>query len=172
VEGVVFCLTAHNPMGDDVPHDENVRANAALERDIVRLYGHGGGRGKDDDGGNDDGGAVPLLSWWRSFGFHEREGWREDGYALAFAADERRDDASVAAVLDLARKYRQAAIYKFRHERGGLTREVVRVVYPNDAEGKTTQHHQRQSSKDVMTIVSKPTSALAERYWRPSSSSS
>ena len=38
VDNVLFCLTAYNPMGNTVPHDENVNANMALEQDILQLY--------------------------------------------------------------------------------------------------------------------------------------
>ncbi|KAL3811841.1 hypothetical protein ACHAXA_004268 [Cyclostephanos tholiformis] len=148
--GFAFSLTAHNPMGVSVPHDDNVIANADLERDIVGLANA------------DVSCEVRPRRWWRSFGFHETEGWREDGYTLSYGPendDERRRDLVRDVVLELAEKYRQAAIYEYAYEDGKLTREVV-YVDPKEREA-------RGGIKDVMTIVAAPPrSALSGRYWQ------
>jgi hypothetical protein len=168
VDNILFSLTAYNPMGNTVPHDDNVKANIALEQDILQLYNNNtNGRGDNNNDNNinsNSSGGVPLIAWWHSFGFHEQEGWRENGYTLAFAIKEEYNDNSASeTVMNLATKYHQAAIYKFSYDHGVLMREVVHVVdHPNANQQK------QQSSKDVMMIVSKPPSALADRYWHPS----
>ena len=168
VDNILFSLTAYNPMGNTVSHDVNVKANIALEQDILQLYNNNtNSRGDDNDNNsnNNSSGGVPLIAWWHSFGFHEQEGWRENGYTLAFPVNDYGDsdsDSASETVMKLANKYHQAAIYKFSYEHGVVIREVVHVVdNPNDDE----QKQQQQSSKDVMMIVSKPPSALADRYW-------
>ena len=48
-------------------------------------------------------------AWWRAFGFaHD---WREDGFVLAY--DPEHGDAGEKAVVDLAVKYGQGAIYAY-----------------------------------------------------------
>jgi hypothetical protein len=169
VDNILFSLTAYNPMGKTVSHDVNVKANIALEQDILQLYNNNtNGRGDNNNDSNINSSGGPLIAWWHSFGFHEQEGWRENGYTLAFPVNEESYDNCSAAsetVMNLANKYHQAAIYKFSYEHGVVIREVVHVVdNPNDIQ----QKQQQQSSKDVMMIVTKPPSALAERYWHPS----
>ena len=34
-------------------------------------------------------GNPSPRAWWHSFGFNEKEGWREDGFSVAFAPEER-----------------------------------------------------------------------------------
>ena len=177
VDNVLFCLTAYNPMGNTVPHEENVIANMALEQDILQLYNdtnNTNGPGDNNDNNINSSSGVPLAAWWHSFGFHEQEGWRENGYTLAFPVNKEYDDSDgssassvVTTVMNLANKYHQAAIYKFSYEHGVVIREVVYVV-----DHPSADQQQKQSSKDVMMIVSKPPSALADRYWRPSKLSS
>jgi hypothetical protein len=134
--GMAFSLTAHNPMGKSVPREDNIVANSHLERDIVDLV--------NSDVESAD--VVRPRAWWHSFGFHEMEGWREDGYTVSFGPedDDGRDRAR-DAILELAGKYRQAAIYEYYYERGTLMREVV---YVDPVERKA-----RGEIKDVMTIV-------------------
>ena len=103
-KSAVFALTAHNPMGEAAPAAVNREANRKLQADIASLR------------------PVPRA-WWHSFGFSAEEGWREDGFCVAFATDERR--FARAQVLKLARAYRQAAIYQFSYKDGVLLREVV-----------------------------------------------
>ena len=164
VDNILFSLTAYNPLGNTVPHDVNVKANIALEQDILQLYNNNtNGRGDNNNDSNINSSGGPLIAWWHSFGFHEQEGWRENGYTLAFAINDYvGSDSACETVMNLANKYHQAAIYKFSYEHGVVIREVVHVVdNPNDDE----QKQQQQSSKDVMMIVTKPPSALADRYW-------
>ena len=53
-KGVVFALTASNPMGIDAPAAENQAANEALEQDILDLQRR----------------QMAPRAWWRSFGFN------------------------------------------------------------------------------------------------------
>ena len=98
---------AHRAQSDGrggAPQAANCEANRKLQADIASLR------------------PVPRA-WWHSFGFSAEEGWREDGFCVAFATDERR--FARAQVLKLARAYRQAAIYQFSYKDGVLLREVV-----------------------------------------------
>merc|ERR1712037_638789 len=71
-------------MGEDKPHSENVRQNLLLQQDIEQLCAETGG------------------VWWRSFGF--ASDWHEKGFTVA---------APRELVVDLARKYKQGAVYCF-----------------------------------------------------------
>ena len=96
----MFAVTAHNPMGRVVSDVENARANARMEAELAA----------DDACG----------TRWRSFGFSE--GWREDGFVVAF------EDADVgrAKMVALAIRYEQGAIYEYEAE--GETRLRRRTV--------------------------------------------
>lgn len=137
-KGVIFSLTAHNPMGQDAPPEWNRRANEALEADIGKLQN---GRG-----------CAPRA-WWRSFGFNAQEDWREDGYSLAFATEERL--YARQAVLKLAHKYRQAAIYAYTYDGGIVTREVIWV--------EPSKHQDLGAKEQMMVVPQAPTTRLAAR---------
>jgi hypothetical protein len=159
----VFSLTAHNPMGTTAPPDANDRADEALGRDVLALARGDGASGP----GPGSAARVPRpRAWWRSFGFHEGEGWREDGYTLAFEPGDR--DAGRAAVLGLAREYQQAAVYEYARVSSGLvTREVVYVDPPKNEHGEVALGGGGGVSRDVMVIVgAPPRSALSGRYRR------
>jgi hypothetical protein len=144
-KGVVFSLTASNPDGKDAPAAWNRSANQALEADIVQMH---------------ESRHLAPRAWWRSFGFNVQEGWREDGFSLAFAKEERA--FARTAVLRLAHKYHQAAIYAYMVEDGVLVREVVWI------DGSKQSTH---GSKQRMGLIKKPPkSALASRHWQPEGS--
>jgi len=107
---VLFSLTAHNPMGKTHADDWNAAMNARLEADIGEMRR-----------------PCTPRGFWHTFGFNVQEGWREDGFTLAFAKEERAFARS--QVLSLAAKYQQAAIYAWRVEpdTGALVRELVWV---------------------------------------------
>lgn len=138
-KSVVFSLTASNPMGAAAPAAWNSEANAALERDIASL-------------------RTPPRAWWRSFGFHAGEGWREDGFSLAFALEERM--FARGAMLKLAHKYRQAAIYAYHVDAQGLlVREVLWVDRAKQVElGGTREYMQ-------LLAPAPPQTPLAAREW-------
>ena len=129
-KSVVFSLTASNPQGSTAPAAWNREANAALEQEIGKLAA----------------GRTAPRAWWRSFGFNIPEGWREDGFSLAFAPEERLFARN--AVLKLAHRFRQAAIYEYSVVDGELVREVVWVT-----RAKQEEHG---GSKEQMRLVRAP----------------
>lgn len=137
-KGVVFSLTAWNPEGVDAPAAYNEEANKRLETDISEL-------------------RVEPRAWWHSFGFNEREGWREEGFSVAFATEERL--FARQAMLKLAKKHRQAALYAYAYDKAENTvvRELIWVNY---------QKHQAHTSKERMTVLSKPPSSPLARRGR------
>lgn len=103
-KSVCFSLTGWNPMGTGMSEAANREANRKLEQDIASML-------------------PEPRAWWRSFGFNLKEGWREDGFTLAFAPEERM--FAEIKVLRLARQYRQAAVYRYSVHDGVMTRDVV-----------------------------------------------
>ena len=93
-EYAVFALTAFDPPGTTRDILSNTAANSRLWRDLLRL-------------------PVAPVCAWRSFGFDLEEGWREDGFCLAFEVA--LADAARAAVLDIARSHRQGAIFEYSY---------------------------------------------------------
>mmetsp|Transcript_44349 Transcript_44349/g.118793 ORF Transcript_44349/g.118793 Transcript_44349/m.118793 type:complete len:126 (-) Transcript_44349:315-692(-) len=71
-------------MGEGRPHAENARQNSLLRQDIEQLCLETGG------------------VWWHSFGF--ATDWHEKGFTVAAPREK---------VIDLARKYKQGAVYRF-----------------------------------------------------------
>jgi len=137
---VVFSLTASNPMGMEAPPDWNSAANAALEKAILDIPN-----------------TRAPRTWWRSFGFNADEGWREDGFSVAYAREERAFARN--AMLKMAHQFRQAAIYAYYVEEGRLVREIVWVD-----KAKREAH----SSKEYMSMLEQPpTTPLAARSWCP-----
>ena len=136
-KSVVYSLTAWNPMGRDAPHEQNVEANRRLQADLVDWRGNPSPR-----------------AWWHSFGFNDKEGWREDGFSVAFAPEERRYARQY--MQKLAYKYRQAAIYGYRVDRDGvLLREVVWV---------NEEKHGSNSEERMTLLTQPPRSKLAGRF--------
>jgi len=137
-KGVVYSLTAQNPMGVTAPAAWNKVANEALEDDLHAI-------------------KVPYAPrcFWRSFGFNAQEGWREEGFSVAFAREERA--FARVHMLRLAQKYSQAAIYAYGVEDGVVVREVVWAD-----QSKQATH----GSKEPMAIVAAaPKTPLAARGW-------
>lgn len=102
----LFALTGFNPMGEDRPIGENRAANEKLVVDIQAM-------------------TPAPKAWWRAFGFaHD---WREDGFVVAFhetdAAEAR------AAIVRLAVKYDQGAVYEYAPVPGDKTR-LTRSTVP------------------------------------------
>ena len=129
--GAVFSLTAYNPMGRDAPEAQNVAANRRLHAELGDL-------------------SPAPAARWHSFGFNAKEGWREDGFSVAFAAADA--ERGRAAVLALARKYEQAAIYEYGVRDGRLYRTVVWCDgRPNDA-------------PEAMEVVPPPETPLARPH--------
>jgi hypothetical protein len=102
-----FALTGFNPMGEKTAMATNRLANAALRDDLAALD------------------TPPPRAVWNSFGFaHD---WREDGFVVAFheadAAEAR------AAIVRLAVKYDQGAVYEYAPVPGDKTR-LTRSTVP------------------------------------------
>mgnify|MGYP002824084048 CR=1 FL=1 len=63
---------------------------------------------------------------WRAYGVDVTEGWREDGFVLAYEPED--GDAGEKAAVDLAVKYGQGAIYAYsavNNDAGLLRRRTV-----------------------------------------------
>merc|ERR1719335_1988062 len=90
----LFSITAYNPMGNKADKPTNVANNKLLQADLDALQ-------------------PPPVQKWHSFGFSTKSSkqgeWREDGFTLAFKSED--SDAARTNILDLARKYKQGAIY-------------------------------------------------------------
>ena len=138
-KSVVFSMTAWNPMGKDAPLQQNVYRNQKLEKELDRL-------------------KPEPRAIWHSYGFNAQEGWREDGFSIAYAHEER--IYGKVAILKLARKYEQLAVYMYTvdKESGELVREVLWV----DA-----LKHEEHGSKETMSVLKAPPSTpLADpNYW-------
>lgn len=126
--GGIFALTAYNPLGQDAPTSENLAANALLAADLAQLQQKFASTSDKDD--------APTVHVWNSFGF--APDWRENGFVVAFEAALTAKDAE-RAVVDLARTYRQGAIYKYvpitsnGEDRSvvGLRRKTIPVAMQN-----------------------------------------
>ena len=137
-KSTIFSLTASNPMGVDAPAAQNEQMNALLEKDIVEL-------------------RTEPRAWWRSFGFNAKEGWRENGFSVAYAHEER--VYGRMAVLKLARKYRQKAIYAFSFEDGHVVRDVIFV---GNKYGKLDESYRER----MAILPSAPATPLAAKGWQ------
>lgn len=136
--GVVFSVTGHNPMGVDAPAAANREANLRLEADVRKLR------------------PIPRV-WWRSFGFNIQEGWREDGFSLAYGTGEQA--LAKAAVLRLAQNYKQAAIYAYTHKNGVLFREIVWC----DKEKREDNRNEHCDWERMVVVREPPNHVLASR---------
>jgi hypothetical protein len=102
----IFALTAFDPPGEARSLEDNTCENHKLAEAILTM-------------------APRPARVWPSFGFHLREGWREDGFCLAFERAPGDDDgdaerwsdearsAQTAAVVALAVRFRQGAIFGY-----------------------------------------------------------
>jgi len=117
---VVFALTAFDPPGVSRTLDENAEENKKLWDDLRKSEGL----------------STHLAKVWKAFGVHVQEEWREDGFCLAVKAD---DEAAVnearSAIVDVARKYKQGAIFEYRPAEENY---IVRLTVPvmSDATGE------------------------------------
>ena len=68
-------------------------------------------------------GLRSTITLKASFGYNEREGWREDGFVVSFDEEDR--DAARDAVIRLAREFSQGGIFEYRSDRGVLFRRTV-----------------------------------------------
>lgn len=107
VHGAAFAVTAFDPPGVERTRDENARENGKLWT-MLRQAG--------------------AARAWRAFGVDVDEGWREDGFVLAFSdADEGRRRITAAAAA-----FEQGAIYEYTINRGAMARRTLGVGMPMD----------------------------------------
>ena len=148
-KSTIFSLTAWNPMGKDAPYATNEAQNEYLARDLTKL-------------------RPEPRAVWQAFGFHVNEGWRENGFSVAFANEERVFGRK--SILKLARKYRQAAIYVYHFEpapegagrdnNGYIVRELLWV---GEDYGKIDE----KDSTRMQILAAPPKTPLAAQEWRP-----
>lgn len=106
----IFGLTASNPRGEEWAADRNRRANKMLQQDL------------EDLSKSSDRNSNPSCYWWHGLGFGET--WQEKGFIVS---------CERTKVIDLARKYEQAAVYEFvfTDEEPVVLRKTVPVLVPN-----------------------------------------
>lgn len=97
--GAWFCLTAHNPYGNEQADELNDEASARLEERLRAL---------------NDPTPVQVCA---SAGMDETASWREDGFAVQFTGEDA--ERGEAAILALAGEFHQAAIFAYAAERAG-----------------------------------------------------
>jgi hypothetical protein len=102
---VVYALTAFDPPGESRTLQENAAANGRLWQRILALH------------------PAPSRVW-PAWGYNLAEGWREDGFCLAYPIEEvaRTPSYSREAVLTLAKEFGQGAIFEYRPDRTGRQR--------------------------------------------------
>lgn len=110
----LFSITAYNPLGVELAKQENLRRNQDLTQFLDKM-------------------APQPLHKWHSFGFSKD--WREDGFTMAFKAE----DAKIAEakVIDLAKQFKQGGIYKFFLKDGRLMRETVPAAFSSNTVSET-----------------------------------
>lgn len=117
--GVVYCLTAWNPMGIDAAPERNERANKLLYVDLGNLR------------------EPRPRALWHGFGFTGAGTWREEGFWVAYKFKD--EKAGEAQILGLASKYQQAAIYVHRATSGRLARRVLWTGLDPEGEGEQSR---------------------------------
>ena len=100
--GAAFAVTAFDPPGVERTRDENARENGKLWA-MLKTAG--------------------ADAAWRAYGVDVTEGWREDGFVLAFA-DAAAGRRRVAAA---ARAFDQGAIYEYTLTQGAVARRTLGV---------------------------------------------
>lgn len=104
----VFALTAFNPPGVTRSLSENTAANIHLWERLKTLS------------------PKPSI-FWRSFGVHTQEKWREDGFCLAYSTSSTNIQHARKAIIEVAKEFHQGAIYEYLP---ASSNEVVRLTVP------------------------------------------
>ena len=119
---VLFCMTAFDPPGEKRTLDENAAANARMWTDIKAME------------------QPAPVHVWPTWGYNLAEGWREDGFCLAFSiADDDQMDAARDAVVSIAASFGQGAV--FEYIKGKTEDSMLRTTVPvltSDAIRKVT----------------------------------
>jgi len=108
----VFALTAFDPPGVSRTLSENTEANGLLWQRLA--------------------GVSPRPQFvWRAFGVHVAEGWREDGFCVAYDAVSdgavQRVAAAREVIVGIARQFGQGAIFEYEPSCGN---EIIRLTVP------------------------------------------
>eukprot|EP00315_Gephyrocapsa_oceanica_P055948 CAMPEP_0185489198 /NCGR_PEP_ID=MMETSP1366-20130426/12971_1 /TAXON_ID=38817 /ORGANISM="Gephyrocapsa oceanica, Strain RCC1303" /LENGTH=214 /DNA_ID=CAMNT_0028097757 /DNA_START=1 /DNA_END=645 /DNA_ORIENTATION=- len=116
---VIFALTAFDPPGVERTLEENTAANGDLHRGILEL-------------------APPPRHVWPTWGYNLDEGWREDGFSLAYPLSQ--TDEGRTAVVALACRFGQGAIFEYAPgpEEDALTRTTVPAMSSDDVKEVVT----------------------------------
>eukprot|EP00535_Pseudo-nitzschia_heimii_P011521 CAMPEP_0197196334 /NCGR_PEP_ID=MMETSP1423-20130617/32303_1 /TAXON_ID=476441 /ORGANISM="Pseudo-nitzschia heimii, Strain UNC1101" /LENGTH=289 /DNA_ID=CAMNT_0042650129 /DNA_START=80 /DNA_END=949 /DNA_ORIENTATION=- len=132
-DSVLFGLGACNPRGMEGVHDE--ATNRALHEELFRDLSDAAGGGYFDFDGVD---VAVAVVFWDAFGVWP-DGSFEPGYCLAVPPSEQ--DRGLALATDLAKRYDQGAIYRFRYDGNGngdgdgtLRRDTIAVLEDADCE--------------------------------------
>jgi len=134
-KSVIYSLTAWNPNGKAASDAFNQAASKRLARDIAAE-------------------RLRPRAMWRSFGFSVGEGWREEGFSLAYDSAER--FYGKKNVQKLAEQYKQAAYYAYHCKDGVLYREVVWC-------DPARQEANKEPAVPMELVHTVPTSQLAGR---------
>mmetsp|Transcript_27539 Transcript_27539/g.56442 ORF Transcript_27539/g.56442 Transcript_27539/m.56442 type:complete len:312 (-) Transcript_27539:219-1154(-) len=133
----VFCFTAWNPRGRTRHMEDNLKASSLLKKDIAALTKGElnaplwvGKKVKSDIVAAPPPKIPPPMSVWQGFDWNLEQGWRAEGFCLAYLkpfAEQGR-----AAVMALAAKYGQTSVVEYvplpceyQGDPGRLTRHVI-----------------------------------------------
>lgn len=90
----VFALTAFDPPGEARTLEDNTAANGRLWREIKEL-------------------KLASVAVWPTWGYNLDEGWREDGFGIAFPLEPAAAATQRQAIVNLAKRFGQGAIFEF-----------------------------------------------------------
>ena len=118
----LYGMGAYNPLGQTGTDEYNTSNHELLRKDISRMFGE-----KSSD-----------VVWWEAASYFA-DGDTEPGFIIAFNRALSVDDLNNGEklVVDLAKKYRQGAIYKFEYKEGSgssigkLFRSTIPVLVPD-----------------------------------------
>jgi len=113
-DACLFSITAYNPLGVQLAKQDNLRRNQNLTQFLDTM-------------------APQPLHKWHSFGFSKD--WREDGFTMAFKAEDTK--AAETKVIDLAKQFKQGGIYKFFLKDGRLMRQTVPAAFSSNKVSET-----------------------------------
>lgn len=129
--GVAFALTAFDPPGVSRSRAENAAANGDLWKALQ---------------------ALRAPSAWRAFGVDVDEGWREDGFAVAWPEGDA--DAARPGVVAAARAFDQGAIYEYAWRDGALVRRTrgVAVAVDETTFMRAVSHDDLRARSDLFAL--------------------
>jgi hypothetical protein len=108
-ESTMYGFGAYNPRGQVLSNDVNVEQHNLLQNDIEYSMANYPGS---------------VAQYWEAASIWE-DGSSEKGFILAFRE---KKDEGLALSIDLARRYNQGAIYRFKMEDDRLMRDTIAVL--------------------------------------------